>query len=86
MMLLKGISASSESVNDSVSASRSNAGLGASSARSSFSIPVQGLGKRQYDALGAEVRITGQTTEHRTFDAEGQLLGTTIQAVLQLAS
>ncbi|PSF11883.1 hypothetical protein C7H09_05850, partial [Marinobacter fuscus] len=30
--------------------------------------------KRTYDALGAEVRITGQTTEHRTFDAEGQLI------------
>ena len=31
-------------------------------------------GKRQYDALGAEVRINGQTTENRTFDAEGQLI------------
>ncbi|MCK0165508.1 RHS repeat-associated core domain-containing protein [Marinobacter sp. S6332] len=30
--------------------------------------------KRDYDALGAEIRITGQTTEHRTFDAEGQLI------------
>lgn len=30
--------------------------------------------KRDYDALGAEIRVTGKTTEHRKFDAEGQLI------------
>ncbi|WP_339802650.1 DUF4329 domain-containing protein [uncultured Marinobacter sp.] len=30
--------------------------------------------KRDYDALGAEVRVTGKHSEHRQFDAEGQLI------------
>lgn len=30
--------------------------------------------KREYDALGAEIRVIGKSTEHRKFDAEGQLI------------
>ncbi|WP_328189683.1 DUF6531 domain-containing protein [Marinobacter sp. OP 3.4] len=30
--------------------------------------------KREYDTLGAEIRVIGKTTEHRKFDAEGQLI------------
>ncbi|MCG8517325.1 MAG: RHS repeat-associated core domain-containing protein, partial [Pseudomonadales bacterium] len=30
--------------------------------------------RREYDALGAEIRVVGKTTEHRQFDGEGQLI------------
>lgn len=30
--------------------------------------------RREYDTLGAEIRVIGKTTEHRKFDAEGQLI------------
>ncbi|WP_189575762.1 DUF6531 domain-containing protein [Marinobacter zhanjiangensis] len=30
--------------------------------------------KREYDTLGAEIRVIGKTTENRKFDAEGQLI------------
>lgn len=33
-----------------------------------------GNDKREYDTLGAEIRIIGKTTEARKFDAEGQLI------------